>query len=687
MGIPPVHSEEVIKKTRTPMAGQQETPDRPSLAAGGAAVFIIACCIFLNNLGGDFLTWDDTWLIKENPHLKGFTGEHLKAVLLDLSPPVRQALGAEYLPVRDLSWMIDHALWGLDAGGYHAVNNLLHAANSVLIFLLLTGLFRKRLPAFAAALLFAVHPVHAEAVSWMSARKDVLFSFFFLLSLLAFLRWLRGGPGRFAWLSSSLLLFILSLFSKAAAVTLPLVLMLILVVLSRDRKDYLWTLPYFIIALMTTVLFYRVASYRVLTGGSEDLAVRLMTSVKVLGSYLLDLLWPLHLSALYHVSPVTSLLDPPFLLSLITCGLLAGLSLARYRRCRVYIFGCAWFIILLLPVLNLFPISILKADRYVYLSSAGFFAAVAYLLLAVFQAKGSPPARTGTAGFIICVLVMLVPLSLITWQRNRVFQNDLALWENAAALSPDHPKVRFNLARQYEKLAEKDPAYREALVEAYRKAYALDPDYLEARYNLAVHLHEAGAFDEAFRELSGMLRRWPADAPSLSLSEWDPAARVTRQDVLNQLGVLRMQMGDYEGSLPLFREALAGDPENAGLLNNYAYALLRLGAYDEAASLLEQSLEADPSLGETYFLAGQMHLSRAAYGQAETRFLEALEREPRHIGACNNLGLIYLQVEKDYARAISYFKKSLSYQPDQPRSREIMSMIEIAEGYLAEDSN
>ena len=661
--------------------------DRPSLSTGSCVVFIIAFFVFFNNVGGDFLTWDDTWLIKENPYLKGLTGENLHRVFLDLSPRTRQILGAEYLPVRDLSWMIDYSLCGLRPAGYHFVNNLLHAGNAVLIFLLIAGLFRNRLPAFAAALLFAVHPVHVEGVSWLSARKEVLFSFFFLSSLLIFLRALDGGKRRFLWLTFSLLFFILSLFSKGTAVTLPLILILLLIILSREKVCYFWTIPYFFCTFGVSWLFYHIASYRVLTGAPENLAVRLMTALKILGLYMIDLLWPLRLSPLYHVRHVLSPLNTAFILSLLICLVLFIISLKRFPQSRVYIFACGWIILLLLPVLNIIPIAILKADRYLYLPSAGFFTALSFFLFAIMPRMKKSLFRQPHTLFLICIFVVLVPLCLMTLKRNRIFQDDLTLWQNAVNVSPDHPKALFNLAKQYEKLAEKDPSYQEAMVEAYRKTYELDPDYLEARYNLAVRVHEAGKFDEAFRELSEILRRWPSGVESLSLSEWDPDARVARLDILNQLGVLQMEKGNYEDSIPFFEEGLARDNEHTGLLNNSAYALLRLGKYSEAEPLLERSLKADPSLGETYFLAGQMHLSRAEYGAAETRFLEVLMYAPRHIGACNNLGLIYLEVRKDYLKAVSFFKRSLRNDPNQPRATEILRMIRIAENYLSGESN
>jgi len=661
--------------------------NRPAVAAGSIFIICFTFLIFLNGIEGEFLEWDDTWLIKTNPYIQGLTLKNLQTIFFDFSPESRTVLGAEYLPVRDVSWLIDHTLWGMEPAGFHLTNIFLHALNGVIFFILGVAVFRKWVPSLAAALLFAAHPVHVEAVTWLSARKEVLFTFFFLCSILTFWKSMKNHTFHRGWFLASLFLCLLSLLSKASAVTLPLIIVLLLFVLPGKRKHVRMAIPYFVMTVFFLLIFRWVGAERVIVSAPSDILTRVLTMIQVLGAYLADLVWPFHLSALYHVPLAASFLGVKVMLSAAVIMTLFLLSLKWHARSPVYLFSFLWFLLNLLPVLHIIPISILKADRYLYLPSAGFCLGFCFLLFSVLRRHRQDTFRKQHQWFIIVFLCVLLAFSYLTIRRNRIFASDLSLWLNAVEASPGHPKATFNLAKQYEKLSGKDPAYTETMFDAYRETLELDPAYLEARYNLALKLHEADRFQEAFEALVAMFQYWPEGIVSLSLSEWDPHSVVMKEDVLNLMGVIRMKQNDYEGSIEFFNQAMALDDRKPDILNNYAYALLRLGNYGEAERLLQRSLKMDPLSGPTYFLMGQMHLSRADYDEAERYYHLALEQNRDDYNACNSLGLIYLQVRKDYRRAISFFQRSLQTRPDQVRAGEISMMIATAEQYLSRETN
>ena len=197
--------------------GGAPAPAAPSQARSllaGAVVFLAGCAVFAPTLGYSFLNWDDDVYILRNPWIRAFDATNLRAVFT-------QPYFQNYLPLHLLSYMVDHALWGLRAMGYHLSSVLLHGLNAVLCLLVVRRMSRSLAIAFLAALLFALHPSHVEAVAWVSSRKEVLSTTFLLLSLLFYLP-SRRGAARKPWAYvASVLFFLGAMLSKVSVVVLP----------------------------------------------------------------------------------------------------------------------------------------------------------------------------------------------------------------------------------------------------------------------------------------------------------------------------------------------------------------------------------------------------------------------------------------------------------------------------------
>lgn len=222
-------------------------PSRPLLWWIIGAFFLILLIIYGSSLTNDFVRWDDGLLIYENPAIRSITPSTLKTIFTSYDPEL-------YIPLTFFSYQIDYLIGGTHAAIYHAQNLLWHTLNALLVALLLWRLTRQGWPSLFGGLLFALHPLNTETVAWSSARKDVLSTFFFLVSLLSYLSY-RTQKKRSAY-AFSLLSFTLGLLSKVTVITLPVVLFLF-----DFREHRRWSgkmlvekIPYLLLSVLFAVI-------------------------------------------------------------------------------------------------------------------------------------------------------------------------------------------------------------------------------------------------------------------------------------------------------------------------------------------------------------------------------------------------------------------------------------------------
>jgi len=394
----------------------------PALAAACAGF-----AVFAATLRYGFVNYDDPQYVLDNPLIRGLDAEHLALIFTSFH-------FSDYLPFNLLSYAVDYHFWGLDPFGYHLTQLLWHAANCALVYALGRCWRLGRGPALFTALLFAVHPVHAETTAWIAERKNVLSFFFFVLSYLLFVRAVEGalpwqhknvppdeeesgarragkaagsaredgegGPGAALprddlrgqalgrwWYAVSLAAFVIAVFSKSMAVTLPLVLVLharFFTALSWRRIGAL-AAPYLTVSAAASVLTI-LSQHRV--GAIDEFSGRMvwvvLTIPYTLARYLYNLAFPFHLNVYYAPEAFTGALSwssPPWREAgafLFWALVLLFLFPRRRPELRPVRFGLLYFVIVLLPVLNLIPLATLMADRYLYFASPGvFYAAVA----------------------------------------------------------------------------------------------------------------------------------------------------------------------------------------------------------------------------------------------------------------------------------------------------------------------
>lgn len=529
------------------------------------AIALLATLPYLNALGGEFV-FDDVGVIRDNPVVQR---DPAWRVFTTVYEP-----GALYRPLTMLSYVANARL---DRGplGFHAVNLVLHVAVTVALYALALRLLAAPRAAWIAAALFAVHPVHTEAVTGIVGRAELLAALAALAALLALARALdSAGPARGRWLAASWAAFAAGLLCKESAfTTIGLVLVVHWRLAPADglRRRAAVLAPYVAVGLAYLGLRLLVVGALALPAppGSldnplahVDLATRLRTASIVLWDYLAMLIAPVRLSADYSFNQVPlalSWLEPRPLTAL---ALLAGLgtaSLAAWRRWPQVTIAAAFFAIPLALTANLlFPIGTIKAERLLYLPSAGLCLAAGWLLASWAAAR---PRAAGVA-----VVTILALFAARTWLRNGDWRDERALYEAAVRVSPESAKAHHNLAVALQRAGDYDAA-----VAHYHRALATYPDYAAAAFGIGHVATLRGDDGPALFWYRDALRRDPAFAKAHL-----------------QLGLLHQRRGEYPAAAAAFTAGLASAPDDPLLLVNLAAARLAQGDRSGARAALER---------------------------------------------------------------------------------------------------
>src|ERR1039457_4086347 len=338
---------------------------------GGLLVVLLTIAAHARGLQGQFLEWDDYSHITQNPAIRSLAPANLWGMFT-------QPAAKLYVPLTWLSFAIDYQVWGRNPFGYHLTNLLLHVANTVLVLLLAFQLLRGRLEhaqpvAILTAAIFGVHPLRVESVAWVTERKDLLFALFYLLALLAYLRWGVRGKRPDYW--ACLLLFVGSALAKSTAVTLPFVLVLLDVF--WKRRVALWEkVPFFAVSLIIGV-----ATFVAQAGGNGETVVGtgvipLWARLGLVGYCTLfhveKFFWPLHLSAVYPSFEDFGWTPLPAIGYLLAFVMLLGIAFALRRRASVILPSWLFYLITLSPTIGLVPVGVhLEADRFTYVPLIG----------------------------------------------------------------------------------------------------------------------------------------------------------------------------------------------------------------------------------------------------------------------------------------------------------------------------
>lgn len=457
-----------------------------------------------------FVNFDDGGYVTSNQEvLSGLTGHGLRWAATAFR-------NANWHPLTWISHMTDVEFFGPEPGAHHVVNAVLHAVNAVLLFLVLRAATSAFWPSALVAALFAVHPLNVESVAWVSQRKSVLSTFFLFLTLGAYLSWVRrGGAGRRLLV---VLLFALGLLAKPMLVSVPLLLLLLdFWPLARTgeggvgvRALLFEKLPLVALAAASVVATFLAQSSgrAVVSTAAYPLPQRLANAAVSCVTYLRDAVWPAGLACFYpHPASIGETTPLPEAVG--AAALLAGITWVAVatRRSRPWLlFGWAWYVISLLPVIGLVQVgSQARADRYAYVPMIGIFVAAVWEIAS--RVRGREVARKAASAAGAAVVVAL---GIVAFLQVRTWRDDERLYGHALEVTRSNWLASNNLGNVW--LSRGEPARALA---AFRDAVRMKPDYDQARYNegLALEVLErpeeaVGAFRESVRLNPGNVDGW-----------------------------------------------------------------------------------------------------------------------------------------------------------------------------------
>jgi tetratricopeptide (TPR) repeat protein len=540
-----------------------------------------------------------------------------------------------YRPLTVWSYAVDYYLGGLDPAGYHAVNLALHALASVLLFFIALDLLSP-LAALAAAAVFAVHPVHTEAVTGIVGRAEVLATVFFLLAF-----WFgrvrvpreqrpfRRGRALLSMLAAGLF-YLLGLFSKESAATLPAVLL----VYDYIRREELFgggpkkpagppaalVFGRYIVFAVAAGIYFLFRAHAVTAPSNiwvgfvgVSAGQRILTASRVLMEYLLLLLFPVNLSAEYwkEALPIArSPLEPAVLLSFGLWAVLGYVALWSARKARTLLFALAWIFITMLPISNIvFPIGVGKAERILYLASAGFCLAAGW----IYERVEKQVSRKALLPLALAPLVLI--LALRTYYRNFDWKDDLTLALATLKQYPNSPLMSNRAGLEYHKRGDKEKALP-LLEQSVRER----PDSAAYRINLGEVYDVYGRTDDAIREFNIALQLDPSSA-----------------EVHNDLGAAYFSAGRIDPAIEHFRRAVLLKPDLSDAHSNLGGLYLMKNNYDDAIRELDTALKLNPYNAEALNNLGTAYMRQGRTNPAIEQYQKALRLKPDYADARENL--------------------------------------------------
>jgi Flp pilus assembly protein TadD len=535
------------------------------------ALFILVWLIFGRTVRYDFVNYDDKTYVYGNPAV--VDGLTLKSFL---NAFVNTSTG-NWHPLTMISHMLDAQLYGLKAGGHHFTNTLLHSIAVVLLFLFLQQITNRFWASGFTAAVFAIHPLRVESVAWIAERKDVLSAVFFMLTLMAYARYV-GQPSlrRYATMS---MLFVCGLMCKPMLVTTPFVLLLLdywpLKRITNGMSAILEKLPLFLLSVASSVVTFVVQEHSPGAIAQLPLNWRIENALVSYVTYIYQMIWPDNL-AVFYPHPGNRLGQ----WKVITAGvLLVGITLVALvvRRTRPYLLvGWLWYVGMLVPVIGIVEVGLQgHADRYTYLPQIGLYLAVTWFIADVF-AKISYRRQI----LIPSAALIIIAFSACSWKQMSYWRNSETLWTHTLAVTRDNDVAQTNYGMFLMDRGELDAA-----LSHFRAALEIRSSESNLHYNLSLALIETDIGN-------ALARKADLDA---ALPHLQRAVKLQPDyaDAHYNLGAILFQKDDLDEAIAEWRKALSIRPEDPDTHTSLGNALVRKGRITDAAKQYEDAIKID----------------------------------------------------------------------------------------------
>lgn len=649
-----------------------------TLRNGSGALYLqaVICLVLVAAIFGvygqvrhfDFVNYDDPKYVYDNYYVpRGLTSETVRWALTAVHE-------ATWQPMVWLSYMLEQELHGMDPGWYHLTNVLLHTANTLLLFLLLRSMTGALWQSSLVAALFALHPIHVESVAWITERKDVLSTLFFMLTLLSYARWVKSTGRRFYALT--LFFFILGLMSKPMLVTLPFVLLLLdFWPLKRFKIQdsgfkissiILEKFPFFILTVASCVLTYYVQQKGGAIAPADEypVGVRIANALVSYTLYMKKLLLPFDLAVLYPHPGKLSFWKPTAASVLLI--LLSFPAAGAIKKRPYLLMGWLWFLGTMVPVIGIIQIGAhALADRFAYIPFIGLYIILAWGISDIASHLTSYKKTTVSLSAIGLLMMMLLTRTTAGY-----WKDSITLFEHALKVNPENFVAHNCLG-----CALADQGRTDEALQHYTESLRIEPLYAEAHANIGIALAKKGMLDKAIRHYTAAL-------------EIDPGKPGPR----NNLGAALNRAGRTDEAIEQFRAVLQIDPEYVSAHYNLGIAYAKKGRFADAVKHFSEVFRLRPE----YALPGkaavfpdrlndpagdiQAAQVRAEYGKAQNNlgaqramqgnvaeaienFNEALKVNPDAVETHYNLGLFLQQLGR-FDDAAAHYREALRIKPD-----------------------
>src|SRR3989344_2219683 len=558
---------------------------------GSLGIILALTILAYSNIFTNQFVWDDPDFYKNWALLYRFDSI---GTLLQGTLPVQHA--GVYRPLRSAVQLVLFQLFGgTNLIGYHTVSLLIHLSSVVAVYLIIGQLTKRRVAATVGALLFGLHPIHIEAISYITTSIDVIGVMLLLWSVYAYLRW-RDPPADRRWQWLSVLLGWLAFFTYEMTIVLPLLLLLIewqrseWSVSAAEKKIKIhW--PYWlgVITILTARSLIGVGQRALTPDPSQSsLPIRLMTMGKSIVKHLYLLFMPFDLNVFHKINLTTTLAEPRALMAWISVIGLFVLTIVYIKKLRLVGFGLLWFFIALLPGSNVIPTGIIMAEKDTYLDSGGVYS---------------------NLGF--------------SYYYQKDYQRALELFEKAKELEPQLPLIYHNLGNVYDELGQYDLA-----IENFQKALELRDfgeyyNYAETYNNMAIVYQNQNDFARAVENFQKAI-------------EIDP----TYFRAYSNWGVINLLTEDYEQAKTNFERAIEINPRMAAAHHGLAAALVNLGDLDTALSHYQRSMALDATLVDNYNHLASIYVQQNKTTEAIDVLQRGVTANPDDVGLTTNLAIV-----------------------------------------------
>ncbi len=683
------------KKSQKPNKGKQSQGtagiSKEWLIVGG--ILLLTFIAFFPSLSDGFVNWDDFNYVRDNAIIKDLSGSNI-AHIFNTSTYVM----GNYHPLTVLTYCFEYALFKLDPFYYHLDNILLHLVNIILVYVFFKMLLSFHLPpaikekgntpqlvAVITALLFAIHPLRVESVTWVAERKDVLYTLFFLGSLIYYLQYLKFAKTKFYVLS--ILFFLFSILSKGQAVVLAPVLLLVDYFIKKkfDQKTILEKIPFFLLALIFGIIAMK-AQHTSLT--TERLAShtpleRLMIASYGLVMYLYKFIAPINLACFYqypdklsgffYIAPVVVLglafgvwrlvLNARRSDSNLTKDLVTGTRAnSKLQTPNALLFGTLFFFFTISIVLQLLPVGdAVIAERYTYIPFIGLFFLVSSLYVRLLELKPNMKTALQVGGAVIMLFFFVQ-----TFSQAKVWKNSTTLWSSLLERYPETPvafnnrgQSYFDMPGQLDKLiesfkVERDNAKRSEIAEEMSSKFGMNAEDINNpdKVKKVKDVFYQKAFDDFNKAL------------------------VYKKDysyALKNRGAVFQNLKQYDLAVADYKKAIELSPGFSSAMFNLGLNYVDAGKPDSAIMYYIMAEKYEPDNPEIYYSKGIAYKQTGKMQEALENYSIAIQKNPRYTEAYDNRGNVYFNLGQ-FDRAIEDYTLSINMDANNARAFSNRSM-------------